>query len=259
MITDEQIAEWKRLADAATSGPWKHDDSYSDRVCNGLCGDQFEYSEGSLTGLIERHGNCSTVSNVEERRDVAFIAAARTAVPALIAEVELLRHEVSVLKQYGDAQADRTREEIAEVERLRREVASWQHSGFERQLDEARAEVGTLTERVGQMTVARDVIADLAKDERIAMLAEVGTLRARVAELEAGPQGRRCRCGAEIGDNGDCEAHPSCDACGEDKAAFGATCAKCDGFGATPVHVPGVHAPDCDSTTCRGACCKGGQ
>lgn len=54
MITDEQLEEWRRLADAATPGPY----------------DEFR---------------------TPTRGDLALRAAAREAVPALIAEVERLR------------------------------------------------------------------------------------------------------------------------------------------------------------------------
>ena len=81
----EKLAQWSALADAATPGPWETgeedgmiyvaDDSSADSVA--YCG-------------------CSL-------RDAAFIAAARAAVPALLAEVERLRDELAEAERLRDA------------------------------------------------------------------------------------------------------------------------------------------------------------
>lgn len=101
---------------------------------------------------------------------------------------------------------------------------------------------------------------------------EVGTLRARVAELEADlarrvevgrPVQGTCACAYETGDSR-CVAHPTCEGCGDAVARLGDVCDNCHGKGFArrasppPVHVPGVHREDCDSTTCRGGCCGSG-
>lgn len=83
--TAEQLAEWKRLADAATPGPWIWP------------GDSM-YGNGG-----EREGDCFDPPIIEtdsghygpEENDRDFIAAARTAVPSLIAEVGRLREALA--------------------------------------------------------------------------------------------------------------------------------------------------------------------
>lgn len=78
MITPEQLAEWQRLADAATPGLW-----YTDR--------EYVRDDESLTVVC-----CIGVktSPLEDMRNAAFVAAARVAVPALIAEVYRLQEVV---------------------------------------------------------------------------------------------------------------------------------------------------------------------
>ena len=80
MINPETLALWKRLADEATSGPW---DSYFETGLNPMVVTYTENEKGlrSLKDAVV-HGPSITNNN--------FIAAARTAVPALIAEVERL-------------------------------------------------------------------------------------------------------------------------------------------------------------------------
>lgn len=75
MLTDEQIAEWRRLADGATAGPWKH-------VGIGITTDPTRHVVAKCP--VEQPVN-------SDMRDAAFIAASRVAVPALCEEVERLR------------------------------------------------------------------------------------------------------------------------------------------------------------------------
>lgn len=75
LITPEQLAEWKRLVQEATEGPWEaeyyHNGNYINRA-------------GSFFEQIVQDG-------IPERGDTDFIVMAREAVPALIAEVERLQ------------------------------------------------------------------------------------------------------------------------------------------------------------------------
>lgn len=85
MIPPAQLKEWRALADAATPGPW-HAPSLASGVRH-------------LERNVEWYGDqCPDDHNLPGRRgadggssDGNFIAAARTAVPALIDEVERLR------------------------------------------------------------------------------------------------------------------------------------------------------------------------
>lgn len=69
-ITPEQLAQWKTLEEKATKGPWE------DRT--------------GIFSLPDEPPGTSLYSP-----DAAFIAAARTAVPLLIAEVERLQDQKS--------------------------------------------------------------------------------------------------------------------------------------------------------------------
>lgn len=77
-ISPEQLQAWKRLADDATSGPW---DSYFETGLNPMVVTYTENEKGlrSLKDAVV-HGRSIADNN--------FIAAARTAVPALIEAYE---------------------------------------------------------------------------------------------------------------------------------------------------------------------------
>ena len=74
MLTSEQLAEWWRLADAATPGPLTHHGNHV-------------YSEKDAD--LQRH------AFFEDAADAALYVAARSAVPALLDEVERLRGELA--------------------------------------------------------------------------------------------------------------------------------------------------------------------
>ena len=84
MTTPEQIAEWERLAAEATAGPW-------------VCGtDGAIYSaEHKLITETDDHGDGWMFPP-----DATFISAARTAVPALVAEVRRLREALEQIERY---------------------------------------------------------------------------------------------------------------------------------------------------------------
>lgn len=74
----EELKRLRALADAATPGPWV-----------------FKASGDSLRFSMRRPpGGTIAVALTAEPEDVDFIAAARTALPALLDEVERLRAEV---------------------------------------------------------------------------------------------------------------------------------------------------------------------
>jgi len=78
-MTDRE--EWTRLAEAATPGPWKYveNESRYSRSATTVWG-----SAGPGYGAIADTHNLGS-SRVEQPANAAFIAAARTAVPALLA------------------------------------------------------------------------------------------------------------------------------------------------------------------------------
>ncbi len=82
-LTAEQLAEWKRLADAATPGPWE-----SPRVPEQYC--QAIVLTADEEQVCDAYDNTSWGGD-QARANGVFIAAARTAVPDLVKEVERLR------------------------------------------------------------------------------------------------------------------------------------------------------------------------
>jgi hypothetical protein len=90
-ITPEQMTECKRLCEAATEGPW-HPLSEAIHAIAIRCNDDGYLSHGiyaKLIGGVDIVKGKPQIGISEEDRD--FIAVARTALPALIAEVERLR------------------------------------------------------------------------------------------------------------------------------------------------------------------------
>jgi len=91
--TPEQIAEWKRLADAATEGPLARNpfvaqiDAFENGVAIPVC---------KLLWPTDLRTEAQTEANGD------FIVAAWVAVPALIAEVERLTAENERLQYDGD-------------------------------------------------------------------------------------------------------------------------------------------------------------
>ncbi len=88
-VSDAEAAEWARLAGEATEGPWR----------SAFYGDRDEW-ELSAEFVIVSCREPDTLSDA----DAAFIAAARTAVPRLLAEREALRAEVERL--HGQARVE---------------------------------------------------------------------------------------------------------------------------------------------------------
>jgi hypothetical protein len=74
-VSEEQIAEWERLASEAAPGPWYTRPSQDD-------------------GLDVMADSPAPVFTWAEGVDADFVVAARSAVPALIAEVRSLRREM---------------------------------------------------------------------------------------------------------------------------------------------------------------------
>jgi hypothetical protein len=102
MITKEQLAEWRELCEKATEGPWAWEaigEMVNGYVLGLACDENGELVEGyieddpdAITDPIIRR---SMIGEHEAATcnygDPEFIAAARTALPALLDEVERLR------------------------------------------------------------------------------------------------------------------------------------------------------------------------
>ena len=104
MVTAEQLAEWRRLAEAATPGPW------------GVCRDQTVEPErlivwnGELT-LVCTMGDFTQAPTEQAGKNARLVSAARNAVPALCDEVARLQQQVAALTQ----ERDEARAELAAV------------------------------------------------------------------------------------------------------------------------------------------------
>jgi hypothetical protein len=120
-VTPERIAELKKLAEAATPGKWL---DWNEWVClrGGFEGPEEIVCTAHLIGEID-----------QDEKNAAFIAASRTAVPELIAEVERLQSgyladengneyvQVCILKEKIREQAAR----LAAARDVLEEIASW--------------------------------------------------------------------------------------------------------------------------------------
>jgi hypothetical protein len=101
-ITPAELAKIKARADKATPGPWK-DDSFEDIAASGneywqLRISTFDRPHAWFNDDCEQDEICSSNNAPSEDRakwkaNAAFIAAARTDIPRLVAEIERLRAE----------------------------------------------------------------------------------------------------------------------------------------------------------------------
>ncbi len=85
-MTDDDLNLWRKLSEAATKGKWSTCGTLPANGTEHVCSD----SDSCYHNII--------ASSICEHENAAFIAAARTAVPALLDEVERLRRENAELK-----------------------------------------------------------------------------------------------------------------------------------------------------------------
>lgn len=102
--TAAERATWKALAEDAEDGPW-------------------EAVEGASGGWWVERRNTATICHIDVdysgNPDAAFIAAARTAVPALLADVERLERELHICGLARDLANEESIQLEAENARLR--------------------------------------------------------------------------------------------------------------------------------------------
>jgi len=92
----EEIAAIKALAEAATAGPWTSHHRASDRTSDD------DECAGGLGLQVDGPPEAWGKGQFHLAADAAFIAAAREAVPALIADLERARELLRVGQGYGD-------------------------------------------------------------------------------------------------------------------------------------------------------------
>ena len=92
-VTDEQISEWLRLADAATEGPWTTERPGTDALTG--------FTAGIIVAAVARGQGvyADPPRGSYPENDRAFIAASRTAVPALISKVKEQAAEIERLRK----------------------------------------------------------------------------------------------------------------------------------------------------------------
>lgn len=122
-MTAEHLEQWRALADAATPGPWlpSHNvDAPSDGNWEPDNPEREGRGEGpTLTGLYRD-------VKAWAEADAAFIAAAREAVPALLAEVQRLRVEN---ERFHAAAMEKTKEcarLLIELAHANETIANWE-------------------------------------------------------------------------------------------------------------------------------------
>lgn len=92
-LTPERITELRALITAATPGPWMHDTEG-----NTGCGTVYTAHEDLYGGdIAEPAGDLYPRGGYDPKADMAFIVAARTALPAALDEVERLHAWLSLL------------------------------------------------------------------------------------------------------------------------------------------------------------------
>ena len=103
MVTPDQLAELRWLAEAATPGPWE-----SSHNVDPPSDDNYRPNNPNREGRGEGPTITGTYRDVKAMAaaDAAFIAAARTAVPALCAEVERLTAQVAALEAERDVMSE---------------------------------------------------------------------------------------------------------------------------------------------------------
>ena len=102
MSPKQKLEEWKKLSDAATAGPWKNELNFTETE------DSHEYA---IVQTNELNRVCDVYSHTDvysrnfrhHEKNARFIAASRTAIPELIAEVERLNDEIENMKiEFGE-------------------------------------------------------------------------------------------------------------------------------------------------------------
>lgn len=126
MITPEQLAQWRAVCEAATPGPW-------------VVGITWDYVyRWPVLRLKEMAGYSENALSEEAAHDAEFVMAARTALPALLDEVERL---------------------TVEVERLER-VACEKQVEINLGFDRLESQIDTLGIAIAQLTAERDALRE---------------------------------------------------------------------------------------------------
>jgi len=120
MSTPEQRAEWSALAQAATPGEWAANTVRDTRLDIDVV-----WVENSMVSIVW----CGAANRLDVHANAAFIAAARAAVPQLLADVDALTQERDALARMLDAEMLRRQDAESDILRLTEDDTQ---SAFER-------------------------------------------------------------------------------------------------------------------------------
>lgn len=156
-----KLAEIEARANAATPGPWREGNTGSDdpawvEVDTGEDGDEIGLAQ-VIDGprKIARTGWSWLKSDQQHRTNAAFIAAARTDVPALVAEVRRLTAALDAARREG---AEEMREAL--IVRFTQRV-EYLHPWAEAEDDENGCHTGAWTEALNAVQFTRDMVLPL--------------------------------------------------------------------------------------------------
>lgn len=149
-ITTEQLDEWKRLCDEATKGPWyrMHDEPGSaNPKCQ--CAQVWSKSGDLPVAYCDTSDDMHpSLSKDQQMKNAAFVAAARTALSALIAAYERLRGRYAEMHRRAQLAESAAATKVEECQRkgwsLGRGLAVWGLTKAQRENEELRAEVESL-------------------------------------------------------------------------------------------------------------------
>ena len=122
-MTQQELAALKALAEAATPGPWE---------------EVAESGEWWITSASDETASLYVIpdTGLMNQADVDFIAASRTAVPALLAEVERLQVAWSAEHDAYIRADEQARMAKREAERLRDEIEDIRYAAWEESMGE---------------------------------------------------------------------------------------------------------------------------
>lgn len=148
--TPDQLAEWRRLADEATEGPWE---AYSlPAVPPG---------QWQMVGVGQVDNEMGHRIEVMFDDDAAFIAGARTAVPVLLDEVERLRGALEDMTREARLSRESTEKAVR-----RAEAADAERDMGRMALDAIARERNTWARQLADMQDERDTARDEAEKAR---------------------------------------------------------------------------------------------
>ena len=124
-LTPEKLAELRRLAEAATPGPWEAFGAVDGRRGERWLGvtTDMRATESARAGDVFAAQNCT-------RQDALFIAAANpAAVLALLDDADALRAELAHMREARDNARAEVKRLTAQVERVRALADEWTYNG----------------------------------------------------------------------------------------------------------------------------------